>query len=69
MGFENGNPFFGEDHPIWRSDVESVENVYRENGDVVEGLADINGHRRKVVGKGGSVRCGGAWTKGEGREC
>ena len=43
--------------------------VYRENGAAVEGLADINGHRRKVVGKEKSVRCGGARTKGEGREC
>ena len=45
------------------------EIVYRENGAAVEGLADRNGHRRKVVGKGESVRCGGARTKGEGREC
>ena len=26
VGFENGNPFFGEDHPRCRSDVESVGN-------------------------------------------
>ena len=43
--------------------------MYRENGAAVEGLADRNGHRRKVVGKGESVRCGGARTKGKGREC
>ena len=43
--------------------------VYRENGAAVEGIADRNGHRRKVVGKEKSVRCGGARTKGEGREC
>ena len=43
--------------------------MYHENGAAVEGLADINGHRRKVVGKCKSVRCGGARTKGEGREC
>ena len=43
--------------------------MYHENGAAVEGLADRNGHRMKVVGKGKSVRCGGARTKGEGREC
>ena len=26
MGFENGNPFFGEDHPRCQSGVESVGN-------------------------------------------
>ena len=46
-----------------------LEIVYRENGAAVEGLADRNGHRRKVVGKWKSVRCGGARTKGEGRKC
>ena len=46
-----------------------LEIVYRENGAAVEGLADRNGHRRKVVGRGKSARCGGARTKGEGREC
>ena len=49
--------------------LKALEIVYRENGAAVEGLADINGHRRKVVGKGKSVRCGGARTKGEGCEC
>ena len=29
---------------------------------------DINGHKKKEVGKGKSVRCGGAQTKGEDRE-
>ena len=43
--------------------------MYRENGAAVEGLADRNGHMRKVVGKGKSARCVGARTKGEGREC
>ena len=46
-----------------------LEIVYRENGAAVEELADRNGHRRKVVGKGESVRCVGARTKGEGCEC
>ena len=49
--------------------LKSLEIVYRENGASIEGLADINGHRRRVVGKGGIVRCGGAKTKGEVREC
>ena len=48
--------------------LKSLEVVYRENGAAVEGLADRNGHRKKVVGKGKSVRCGGARTKGEVRE-
>ena len=48
--------------------LKALEIVYRENGGAVEGLADRNGHRRKVVGKGKSVRCGGARTKGECRE-
>ena len=42
---------------------------YPENGDAVEGLADRSRHRRNLVGKWKSVSCGGAWTKGEGREC
>ena len=49
--------------------LRALEIVYRENGAAVEGLPDRNGHRRKVVGKGESVRCGGARTKGEGCEC
>ena len=57
MVFENRNPFFGEDYPRCLSGVENVGNcVYRENGAAVEGLADRNGHRRKVVGKGKIVR-------------
>ena len=52
--------------------LKALEIVYRENGAAVEGLADRNGHRRKAVGKGKSVRrvrCGCARTKGEGCEC
>ena len=49
--------------------LKALQIVYLENGAAVEGFTDRNGHRRKVVGKGKSVRCGGAWTKGEGREC
>ena len=47
----------------------ALEIVYRANGAAVEGLADRNGHRRKVVGEGNSVSWGGARTEGKGREC
>ena len=46
-----------------------LEIVYLENGSAVEGLADRNGHRRKLLGEGKSVSWGGARTKGKGREC
>ena len=36
--------------------LKTLEIVYRENGAAVEGLADINGHRRKVEGQEKSVR-------------
>ena len=49
--------------------LKALEVVYRANGVAVEGLADSNGHRRKVVGEGKSVSWGGARTKGKGREC
>ena len=42
---------------------------YMENGASVEGLADRNGHRRKVVGEGKSVSWGGARSKSKGRDC
>ena len=42
---------------------------YCANGAAVEGVADRNEHRRKVSGKGKSVSCKGARTKGEGQEC
>ena len=32
--------------------LKALEIVYRKNGAAVEGLADRNGHRRKLVGKG-----------------
>ena len=32
--------------------LKALEIFYRENGDAVDGLADRNGHRRKVVGEG-----------------
>ena len=49
--------------------LKALEIVYLANGDSVEGLADRNGHRRKVVGERKSVSWGGARTKGKGREC
>ena len=48
--------------------LKALEIVYRANGAAVEGLADRNGHRRKVVGEGKSVSCGGAQNKGKGRK-
>ena len=49
--------------------LKALEIVYRVNGAAVEGLADRNGHRQKVVGEGKSVSWGGAQTKVKGREC
>ena len=70
IGFENGNPLFlARIIQDVNLTLKALEIVYRENGAAVEGLADRNGHRRKVVGKGKSVRCGGARTKGEDCEC
>ena len=47
----------------------ALEVVYHANGAAVEGLADRNGHIRRVVGEGKSVSWGDAWTKGKGRDC
>ena len=49
--------------------LKALEIIYRANGATVEGLADSNGHRRKVLGEGESVSWGGAPTKGKGRKC
>ena len=49
--------------------LKALEIVYRANGASVEGLADSNGHRQKLLGEGKSVSWGGARTKGKGREC
>ena len=49
--------------------LKALEIVYRANGAAVKGLANRNGHRRKVVGEGKSVSWGGARTKGKGRKC
>ena len=35
--------------------LKALEIVYLANGAAVEGLADRNGHRQKVVGEGKSV--------------
>ena len=49
--------------------LKALEIVYRANGASVEGLADRNGHRRKVVSEGKNVSWGCARIKGKGREC
>ena len=49
--------------------LKALEIVYLENGAAVQGLADRNGHRRKVVGEGKSVSWGGARINCKGREC
>ena len=38
-------------------ELKALEIFYIKNGAEVEGLADRNGHRRKVVSEGKSVRC------------
>ena len=48
--------------------LKALEIVYCTNGAAVEGLADRNGHRQKVVGEGKIVSWGGARTKGKVRE-
>ena len=48
--------------------LKALEIVYLENGAVVKGLADRNGHRQKVAGEGKNASWGGARTKGKGRE-
>ena len=49
--------------------LKALEIVYREDRFTVEGLADRNGHIRKVLGEMKSVSLGGAQTKGKGRKC
>ena len=50
-------------------ELKALEIVYCANGAAVEGLADRNGHRRKMVGEGESFSWGGAHTKGKGPKC
>ena len=45
--------------------LKGLEIVYRSNGAEVEGVADRNEHRHKLVGEGKSVSWGGARTKGK----
>ena len=49
--------------------LKALETVYRANGAAVEGLADRNGQRRKVISEGKSVSWVVAQAKGKGREC
>ena len=49
--------------------LKALETVYLTNGAAVEGLADRNGHRWKLVGEEKSVSWGGARNKVKGREC
>ena len=49
--------------------VKSLEIVYCTNVAAVEGLADRNVHRRKMVSEEKIFSWGGARTKGKGREC
>ena len=51
---------------MWIWSLKALEIVYLANRASVEGLADRNGHRRKVVGEGKSVSWGGARFKGKG---
>ena len=49
--------------------LKALKIFYCANGAAVEGLADRNGHRWKVVGEGESVSWGGARNKVKGRKC
>ena len=40
--------------------LKALEIVYHKNGAAFDGMSDMNGHRRKVLGEGGSVSWGGA---------
>ena len=48
--------------------LKALEIIYHTNGDTVEGLADRNVHRRKLIGEGKSFSWRSAQTKGKGRE-
>ena len=49
--------------------LKALEIFYRANGYALEGLADRNGHRRKVVGEQKTVSWGGAQNNDKEREC
>ena len=46
-----------------------LEIIYHSNEAAVEGVADRNGRRRKLVGEGKSVSWGGARNTFKGRDC
>ena len=50
-------------------ELKALEIFYRVNGDAVEGLADRNGHRQKLLGEGKGVSWGGTSTKVKGSKC
>ena len=68
MGIKMGTPSLARMIEDVDLALKALEIVYLENGAAVEGLADRNGHRRKLLGEGESVSWGGARTKGKGRE-
>ena len=63
-----GTPYLARITQDVNLSLKALEIVHHANRATFEGLADRNGHRRKVVGAGGSVSGGGAQTKGKGRE-
>ena len=69
MGIEMGTPSLARIIEDVDLALKALEIFYLSNGAAVEGLADRNGHRRKLVGEGKSVSWGGARTKGKGCEC
>ena len=60
MGFKMGTPSSVRIIEDVDLALKALEIVYQENGAAVEGLVDINGHRKKEVGKWKSVSWGGA---------
>ena len=56
MGFKIGTPSSARIIQDVDLALKALEIVYLENGDAIEGLADRNGHRSKLVGKGKSFR-------------
>ena len=49
--------------------LKALEIFSHAHGAAFEGLSNINGHRRILVGEGESVSWGGARNKDKGREC
>ena len=69
MGIEMGTPSSARIIEDVDLALKALEIVFLANGAAVEGLADRNGHRRKVVGEGESVSWEGTRTKVKGRKC